>query len=83
MKNSFDIFHPTYYDPYFLNYLKGKPFVLTIYDMIHELFQNFSLQKIQQLKIKKDWLKQPIALLPSHKIRRMILSGISKSMKKK
>lgn len=37
MKEQFDIFHPTYFDPYFLSYLKGKPFVLTIYDMCHEV----------------------------------------------
>lgn len=36
--NKFDIFHPTYYDSYFLKYLKGKPFVLTVHDLIHELF---------------------------------------------
>ena len=33
---NFDVFHPTYYDPYFLNYIGNKPFVLTIHDMIHE-----------------------------------------------
>jgi glycosyltransferase involved in cell wall biosynthesis len=39
MRNrSFDIFHPTYYDPYFLKHLGRKPFVLTVYDMIHELY---------------------------------------------
>ena len=32
----FDLFHPTYYDPYFLSDLKDKPFVLTVYDLIHE-----------------------------------------------
>lgn len=37
-KGDFDIFHPTYYDPYFLKYLKGKPFVVTVYDMIHEIY---------------------------------------------
>jgi len=42
--NNFDLFHPTYYDTYFLNYLNNKPFVLTIYDMIHEIYsQNFSI----------------------------------------
>ncbi len=34
--NNFDVFHPTYYDPYFFNYLK-KPFAVTVHDMIHEL----------------------------------------------
>ncbi len=33
-----DLFHPTYYDDYFLRDLKGLPFVLTVYDMIHEMF---------------------------------------------
>ena len=39
-KQDFDIFHPTYYDPYFLKYLGNKPFVLTVYDMIHEKFSD-------------------------------------------
>ncbi|PQA58620.1 glycosyltransferase family 4 protein [Siphonobacter curvatus] len=34
-KNAFDVFHPTYYDPYFLPYLK-KPLVVTIHDMTYE-----------------------------------------------
>lgn len=33
-----DIVHPTYYDPYFLNEIGDTPFVLTVYDMIHEKF---------------------------------------------
>jgi glycosyltransferase involved in cell wall biosynthesis len=36
-QGNFDIFHPTHYDPYFLPYLKGKPYVATVLDMIHEL----------------------------------------------
>ncbi len=36
-KGDFDIFHPTYYYPYFLDRLAGKPFVLTVYDMTHEI----------------------------------------------
>lgn len=37
-KQEFDLLHPTYYDPYFLKYLGKKPFVLTVHDMIHELY---------------------------------------------
>jgi glycosyltransferase involved in cell wall biosynthesis len=37
-KQDFDLFIPTYYDTYFLDYIGSKPFVLTVYDMIHELF---------------------------------------------
>ncbi len=34
----YDLFHPTYYDPYFLEAIGSKPFVLTIHDMIPELY---------------------------------------------
>ncbi|MCK9409646.1 MAG: glycosyltransferase family 1 protein [Bacteriovoracaceae bacterium] len=37
----YDIFHPTYYDPYFMEYCSGKPYVVTVYDMIHELFPEY------------------------------------------
>jgi len=34
----FDILHATYFHPYFLSMLHGKPFVVTVHDMIPELF---------------------------------------------
>ncbi|GAB4025517.1 glycosyltransferase family 4 protein [Spirosoma koreense] len=34
-KADFDVFHPTYYDPYFLKQLR-KPLVITIHDMTYE-----------------------------------------------
>lgn len=37
-KSDYDIFHPTYFNPYFLKYLNNKPFVLTVYDLIHEKY---------------------------------------------
>ena len=37
----YDLLHPTYYDPYFLDLIGDRPFVLTVYDMIHELFPQF------------------------------------------
>jgi glycosyltransferase involved in cell wall biosynthesis len=36
--DNYDLLHPTYYSDYFLNKIGDKPFVLTIYDMIHENF---------------------------------------------
>jgi glycosyltransferase involved in cell wall biosynthesis len=39
-QGNFDVFHPTYYNPYFLDYV-NKPFVLTVHDMIHELFPHY------------------------------------------
>lgn len=40
-KNDFDVFHPTYYNPYYLRKLNGPPIVLTVHDMIHELFPEY------------------------------------------
>jgi glycosyltransferase involved in cell wall biosynthesis len=37
-ERDFDIFHPTYYNPYFLDHLGKAPYILTIYDMIHEQY---------------------------------------------
>ncbi|MGL6022545.1 MAG: glycosyltransferase family 4 protein [Chitinophagaceae bacterium] len=39
-KSKIDIVHPTYYDPYFLRSIGNKPFVLTVYDMIHEKYKH-------------------------------------------
>ena len=41
-RQDFDVFHPTYYDDYFLPYIGKKPFVLTIYDMINEIYPECS-----------------------------------------
>lgn len=43
-KSDFDIFHPTYYDPYFLAALAGKPFVVTVFDMIYELYPEYYVE---------------------------------------
>ena len=44
-KQDFDVFHPTYYDDYFLKHIGNKPFVLTVHDMNHELFPEFYSSK--------------------------------------
>ena len=51
-QQDFDIFHTTYYDPYFLDYIGKKPFVLTIYDMTHEKFPEILLD-IDTIRNKK------------------------------
>lgn len=41
-QNNFDVFHPTYFDPYFIQHLCNKPYVITVHDMIPENFpENF------------------------------------------
>ncbi len=52
----FDILHPTYYDPYFLKYLAGKPFVLTVHDMIHEIYLNKYFKKSDPVLKRKNFL---------------------------
>lgn len=37
-RGELDLLHPTYYDPWFLPELRGRPFVLNVHDMVHELF---------------------------------------------
>lgn len=51
--NNFDVFHPTFFDDYFLPYLNGKPFVLTVHDMIPELFN----RKDTQIELKRILVK--------------------------
>lgn len=52
-KADFDIFHPTFFDPYFLEYIGNKPFVLTIHDMIPELFPKYYPKTNEQIIYKK------------------------------
>ena len=47
-KQNFDIFEPTFFDSYFLPYLKSKPFVLTVHDMIPEILGVDEPQKRQK-----------------------------------
>ena len=37
-EQDFDLFHPTFFHPYFLKYLGNKPFVLTVHDFITDKF---------------------------------------------
>lgn len=52
-KGKFDIFEPTFFDSYFLPYLKGKPFVITVHDMIPELFPEYFDRDNSQIINKK------------------------------
>lgn len=63
-KNDFDVFHPTYYDPYFIGKLK-KPLVTTIHDMTHERLPEYfwaqdSLTRNKRLNI--EYCDQIIAI---------------------
>lgn len=50
----YDVFHPTFFDTYFLPYLKDKPFVLTVHDMIPELlFPPNDKQAVEKAELVK------------------------------
>jgi glycosyltransferase involved in cell wall biosynthesis len=57
-QDNFDLFIPTYYDPYFLEHIGSKPFVLTVYDMIHELFPQYFLGEKQNTVENKNLLME-------------------------
>jgi len=41
-KGRYDVFHPTYYDPYFVPFLGRMPYVLTVYDLTQEIYPGSS-----------------------------------------
>ncbi|TGG39363.1 glycosyltransferase family 1 protein [Duncaniella freteri] len=48
----YDVFHPTYYDPYFLRNVK-RPYVMTVYDMIHERFPEMFPEQDHTSELKR------------------------------
>ncbi|MDD3146545.1 MAG: glycosyltransferase family 1 protein [Candidatus Riflebacteria bacterium] len=62
-EGNFDIFHPTYYDNYFLRHIGKKPFLLTVYDLIHERFSEQN-EKEPEVALNKEVLaKQANAIV--------------------
>ncbi len=62
-KQNFNLFHPTYYDTYFLNDLKNKPFVLTVHDMIHEKFKDMFSENDATSSNKKILCEKAIKII--------------------
>lgn len=48
------IYHPTYYDPSFLNYIGNAPFVVTVHDMIYERFSESFSSAEEIIRQKKE-----------------------------
>ncbi|RYU87360.1 glycosyltransferase family 1 protein [Mucilaginibacter terrigena] len=61
-QNNFDIFHPTYYDPYFLKYIK-RPFVVTVHDMIHESLPQLFGDAAEVIAQKKQLIASADAII--------------------
>jgi glycosyltransferase involved in cell wall biosynthesis len=54
-KGNHGVLHPTYYDPYGL-YKKTKPLVITVHDMIYELFPDYFYNDAMTVKHKKNMI---------------------------
>ena len=53
-ENKYDIFHPTYFNNYFLPLIQQKPYIITIYDTIHEIFPSYFRQNDKTALKRKE-----------------------------
>ena len=58
-RGDFDVFHPTFFNPYFLEYLGTKPFVLTVHDLNYEV-----LHEMIRPRKRDDQIAQRSVLCP-------------------
>lgn len=74
-EDDYDVFIPTYYNPYFLDRINDKPFVLTVYDMIHEIMpQYFENDLYQVAENKKKLIEKATNIIAvSHNTKKDIL----------
>lgn len=59
----FDVFHPTFFSPYFLKYIGRKPWVITIHDMMPELFPEHFGKNDQQIQFKSQHLGEASTII--------------------
>lgn len=62
-EGNYDVFHPTYFSDFFLPYLNGKPFVLTIHDMIPERYPQYFRNDDFQIVMKKKLAPMAAAVI--------------------
>ena len=62
-QGNFEVFHPTFFDDYFLPYLGNKPFVLTIHDMMPELFPQYFKRDDFQIVKKRKLVEKAAAII--------------------
>ncbi len=60
---NFDVFHPTFFNSYFLRYLNSKPFVLTVHDMMPEIFPQYYGKNNPQVLEKKKLVNKAAAIV--------------------
>lgn len=62
-KGDYDIFHPTYFGTYFLKHLNAKPFIVTVYDSIHEKYPEIINSIDRTLEYKKEIISKANLIL--------------------
>lgn len=62
-EQGFDVFHPTYFKPEFLDHLGHKPFVLTIHDMMPELFPDYYGSSYPDIRWKRQLVGKAAAIV--------------------
>ena len=62
-KGNFDVFHPTYFDAYFVDYLNGKPFVLTVHDMTPEMNPKYFEPDYYEIVKKRNLIHKANAIV--------------------
>jgi glycosyltransferase involved in cell wall biosynthesis len=60
---AFDVFQPTYFDPYFLRYLGKRPFVLMVPDMIYEMFPEYFVDSQATISRKRLLIEKASAIV--------------------
>lgn len=54
----YDVFHPTFFDSYFLQLVGNKPWVFTVHDMMPEIFTDYFKADNFQTVFKRKYLSQ-------------------------
>jgi glycosyltransferase involved in cell wall biosynthesis len=62
-QQNFDVFVPTYFDIDFLKYIGNKPFVLTVYDMLHEILPHYYLDDKHTVPQKLTLMEQATRII--------------------
>lgn len=62
-EGNFDIFHATFFDDYFLPYIGNKPFVITVHDMMPEIYPQFFISPNPETIRKKKLCEKAASVI--------------------
>ena len=66
LRGDYDVFHPTHYDPYFLEYGVDKPYVVTVHDLAFERLRDY-IQFNEQMCLN-DFVKRRDIMASASKV---------------